>query len=338
MKILIDYDCNILYSSQYIDYLRNNFKIFFKKTPFNSLAQKENLFLFSGVCDNGLLNFVIDFADSPLINEQAYKWSHVYGKINYNIISGNYSDIVKLVKLSPSFGVNIWNKYEALFYTIFHYVKFYPVSDFKKLLSNYLNQQSRLPLSKYIYNTSKNNYIFFASTLWNRQNHCIEESETNYYRANFIKACKSNTNVIFEGGFAPNKYREGYEDLFNEDIISLNEYIEKTKQSACVFNTPAVFSCHGWKLGEYLALGKAIISTPLKNELPVPLENGINVHIVSGEIDSIKNAIDKICSDDIYRKKLETGAYQYWLEYGQPQKSINKLFEKIDISLIKPVV
>ena len=40
----------------------------------------------------------------------------------------------------------------------------------------------------------------------------------------------------------------------------MNEWISKTKQSAIVFNTPAFWSCHGWKLGEYLAMGKCIIS------------------------------------------------------------------------------
>jgi glycosyltransferase involved in cell wall biosynthesis len=323
MKILIDYNCNISYSSQYIEYLRDNFDI-----SFNS-AQFASLFLFTVINGNKVYNFVIDFADSSTINEIAYNWCNAYGKINYNLTDGKYSETAKLVKTAPSFGVKIWGKYAATYYMLMNYLKFYPDSDFKRLLSNYITQKNRLRLSEYTNSISDNKYIFFASTFWNKQNHCYEETETNNFRANFIRACKEIINIKFEGGFAPNTEKGIYTDLFMDKRVHVNEYIEKIKQSACVFNTPAVFSCNGWKLGEYFALGKAIISTPLKNDLPSPLEHGINVHFVSGEEAEMTDAIEKICSDDDYRKKLEQGAHQYWLDFGHPKNAINNLFGKV---------
>ena len=331
MKILIDYNCNILYSSQYIYYLRNNFDISFKKSPYNSIKQKDNLFLFSVVKEDDLYNFVIDFADSSRINENAYIWCNVYGKINYNLTNGKYSDTSKLVIIPPSFGVKIWGIYNVLHRTLFHYLKFYPNSGFKNLLSNYITQKNRLTLSEYRNQNSDNKYIFFTATLWNKQNHCYDETEMNNYRANFIRACKRIPDIKFEGGFAPNTEKGMYTDLFMDNRITINEYVEKINRSACVFNTPAVFSCHGWKLGEYLALGKAIISTPLKNELPKPLEHGINVHFVSGEESEMIDVIKRICLDNDYRRKLETGAYQYWRDYGHPKNAINNLFERVNI-------
>jgi len=335
MKIFIDYNCNILYASLYIEHLRNNFEISFEKAPFDLLPQKENLLLFSVVGSNKLFNFVIDFADSSAINELAYEWCDAYGKVNYNLISGNYFDIIKIVKISPSFGVKIWGKYTAIFYTILHYLKFYPASDFRRLLSNYISQKNRLMISEYRNHTSDSKYIFFASTLWNKQNHNSEEVETNNYRGNFIRACRKNANIKFEGGFAPNSEMGIYEGLFMRNRVSIKEYVEKISRSACAFNTPAVFSCHGWKLGEYLALGKAIISTPIKNELPTPLEHGVNIHIVTGDETEINEAIKKIFSEDNYRKKLESGAYQYWLDYGLPKNAINDLFKKVNLNMLK---
>ncbi len=67
--------------------------------------------------------------------------------------------------------------------------------------------------------------------------------------------------------------------------IPFTEYMTKLKSSLVIFNTPAVFGCHGWKLAEFRALGKAIISTPLTRELPSPLEHGTHVHFVDGSID-----------------------------------------------------
>jgi len=333
MKVFIDFNCNILYSSQYIDILRSDYKLSYKKSPYNAIKQKENLFLFS-LNDRGKhFNFVIDFADSPTINLEAYGWSDAYGKINFNLISGNYPDTSKIVKISPSFGVKIWEKYTALYYAILNILRYYPGINIKKLLSGYLMQRNRLSLSEYTRYKSDKNYIFFASTLWNKENHCYEESETNNFRADFIRSCKSIDSINFEGGFAPNIDNAVYPDLFMPARISIQDYIEKTRRSACVFNTPAVFSCHGWKLGEYLALGKAIISTPLKNELPVPLEHGLNVHFISGDKDEIREAVRRICTDDHYRITLENGAYKYWLTYGHPKNAINELFKKANLIL-----
>ena len=54
-------------------------------------------------------------------------------------------------------------------------------------------------------------------------------------------------------------------------MMSVTISCERTARSAVVFNCPAVHGCLGWKLGEYLTLRKAIISTDLGRRLPAPL-------------------------------------------------------------------
>jgi len=92
------------------------------------------------------------------------------------------------------------------------------------------------------------------------------------------------------------------------------EFIQKTKASAVVFITPAVARCLSWRLGEYLALGKAIVATPIERLLPAPLIHGKHIHYVEASLESIKNAVQLICQDDAYRRKLEQGAREYYLE------------------------
>jgi hypothetical protein len=57
-----------------------------------------------------------------------------------------------------------------------------------------------------------------------------------------------------------------------------------------VIKTHSVQNCHGWNLGEYLALGKAIVSTPLSSNLPEKLVHGKNIHFISN-ISELKVAI-----------------------------------------------
>ena len=48
---------------------------------------------------------------------------------------------------------------------------------------------------------------------------------------------------------------------------------------------------------------KTIISTPLINDLAVPLEHGKNIPFVSSDMEDIKYAIDYIIRNDSYSKK-----------------------------------
>lgn len=74
-----------------------------------------------------------------------------------------------------------------------------------------------------------------------------------------------------------------------------------------------------------MALGKAIVSLPLVNDLPEPLVHGENIHFVENNVKAIKEAILKIKNDDDYRAKLEKGAREYWEKYGTSTKSLELL-------------
>jgi glycosyltransferase involved in cell wall biosynthesis len=114
---------------------------------------------------------------------------------------------------------------------------------------------------------------------------------------------------------------------------TLKDYIEKTKLSAFVFNTPAVLNCHGWKLGEYLAMGKAIISTPLSNEVPGELKHGKNIHVIANN-EEMGTAINLLLRDTTYRKSLEAGARKYYLNYADPAAVIKNILKaEVDRSM-----
>jgi hypothetical protein len=110
---------------------------------------------------------------------------------------------------------------------------------------------------------------------------------------------------------------------------SINDYLRKTKKSEVVFNTPAVHDCHGWKLGEYLAMGKAIISTELSNKLPKELINGENFHLIKTEKE-LEQALKFINENNKYRETLEKGSKNYYKKNVTPVKVIGYIIEKIN--------
>ncbi|GIV76555.1 MAG: hypothetical protein KatS3mg050_0949 [Litorilinea sp.] len=262
--------------------------------------------------------------DHARLDSRALRWCDCYGIVNYAPEAGWEEDFPKVVPIGPSFGIRSWGwrstLYHALRWQAFTRCRS-PHSCLKFIL-DYRNQLlNRLPETAYVPGRSEANYVFYVSWPWKKH------PEVNPPRERFIRACKSIPGLRFEGGFAPRRRKDvpGIEDITAPKRYPLREYIQKVKRSAVVFNCPAVHHCLGWKLGEFLALGKAIVSIPLKRKMPAPLVHGTHIHYVEDSIEAIRDAIQTIIHDEEYRRHLEINARRYYLEHLAPEKVIGKL-------------
>lgn len=177
-----------------------------------------------------------------------------------------------------------------------------------------------MPLACYQYTSAMEKFVFFTGSIWKN------EAVTNEARAAFITACRKNMSIVFEGGFAPRNDGNGmgFGDLILSKRYQLKEYFVKIKQSAVAFNTPAVLSCHGWKLAEFLALGKAIITTQHINDLPADLED--NVHVVYVDsLEKIEEKMTLILRNVTFKRNLEKNAKNYFDTYLTPKVVVQRL-------------
>lgn len=343
MKVIVDPVDDILYMSFYVYGLTRLFgsdNIHFSPKPFAELSTesrhtKSTRFI---VNKKGLeRRYVIHCDDTYKIHEELYNWCDVYGCVNANFEKTPSKYHKKMVSLCPSFGICCWNFPQ----TIYHAFAYLPKdgSSVRKFIGKHKRLLQRPKYSAYNFSTKtggvtewggcvSNNYIFFLSTLWYSDEWNKNDEGVNSRRANFIRACKTMDNVHFDGGLVSQGKERSSEMLFVDCLsneVSMKEWMEKTRHSALVFNTPAFWDCNGWKLGEYLAMSKCIISTPLSNDLPAPLEHGKNIHFVENTQESMRDAVEYIVSHPDYRKKLEQGARSYWEQYGTPEVSIKLL-------------
>lgn len=342
MKVFIDPRARISYASFYIEglfRLLGKAGVKFEKKYFADLIQSngkddfEHYFAFVVAENFAIKKIVIDYRDKNTLNMDALTWADIYGKVNYNkavlLESGDGSQNHKIVPIGPNFGIRIWNNHQTFFNLIKNYLNCseeLPVS-LRDFMSGYNWQRKRPRYDSYKQSLSEGDYIFFQSTLYGKRENA---SQVNRLRAAFIRACKS-TVSNFEGGLlAKPQYQEFriYKDVLAGKYFKPSEYLHKVKKSAVAFNTPAAWGCLGWKLGEFLALGKAIISTPLLNEMPFPFEHGKHVHFVHAEKD-IKCAVEKVVNDRLYRQQLEQGARAYFDKYLSPEAVARRLIERL---------
>ena len=336
-RIYINPRCSILFSSYYIlglyeIYGKENVK--FSAKYFKDLHQPrsqrsfDHYMSFILIQNDNRKRFVVDYDDKHDIDASAHEWCDVYAKINYNkaLTLEKYYD--KIVPIPPSFGVRIWSKFETLTYFVNNWIN----SGFRSLVSlsvlydDYLAQYNRAGIGAYTpvsYNSKNGHYVFMIGRLWGHQN-CIEK--TNPIRRSFVEACKS-LNVNFEGGFYSNAEHPEYE-LYKEFVFTkkmgIEEYIEKTKKSALAFNTPAVHDCHGWKLGEYLALGKAIVSTPLTNYMAHTNEVE-PPYLVVNDPAQLTESIESLMVQPEFIRRLEKQSIEYYNNYAAPNKVIETI-------------
>ena len=346
MEIIIDPRLQYNYASYYlygILCLFDRKNIRYDITPFKSLTYKNRSdynsgFAFIYKSNNIERKIFIDTEDVAKIFEDRYSWCDVYGMVNPT--NEQIQQYAKLMPIGPEFGITLFSIFRNISKCISMFIKghTYNKIPFKDYLRDYLYSNiRRRSIDKYETLVEiKPNYIFHASTLWYNK---FADTNTNMYRGEFLKSCQR-AKLEIEGGLfyiegadvlaeMPEypKYKEEYADFIYNKRLSIDEYIKTTKESILVFNTPSVCECHGWKLAEYLCMGKAIISTPLTREMPATLIHGENVHFVE-RVEDIYNAVLQIKNDDEYREKLECGARAYYEKWLAPDVVIKRIIEK----------
>ena len=327
MKAIIDPADDILYKSYYIYALEKLLGVVFKGDKFTSLSpQSRNTKSIRFIIDDGnhQRRYMISCNDSYQIIPELYDWCDVYGSVNANFEKTPTEFHSKLVSLCPSFAVRCWPLSKTFFNALFSFPQ--RGSNVRKHFGKYKRLLERQQYTEYITGTINPNYLFLCSTLWTNNEWNRNDETVNLARAHFIRACKSIEGLNFEGGFVPSKTSSN--ELFKDclcESYGTHEWLQKTQKSVCVFNTPAYWQCHGWKLGEYMALGKAIVSTPLSNDLPAPLLHGEHIHIVENSQEAMREAVSFILTHPDYRQRLETNIQSYWQQYGTPEASLHLL-------------
>lgn len=325
-KIVIDPLCNFFYAAFYIKGLQELYpgQVSFWAKPFSPLVYTSESHILAFVVKENQVEkkVVVDFGDAPTIHEPFLAWCDIYGKVNLNRVSSSYIKSDKIISLGPNYGLKIYDKKYALWLAGVNYLKTWSrVPHLKIFVSKYILSSKKVASFSFLPTTDTENKIYFLSSYWKGQ------GLTNQYRKNFIAACKAHKGIQFSGGLVLEEPLDdvSYSDVIIEKGVSYSTYLAQTQQSMVVFNTPAYHLCHGWKLGEFLAMGKAIISTPLSNELPAPLVHKEHIYIVDGSKESIQEALDELLTNPTLRHTLEQNAYAYYQTYVSPTASIKRL-------------
>lgn len=289
--------------------------------------------------DGQRIKVAIDFHDCRFHIPEAYEWCDVYAKLNLDWNTLPQQDFPKVVPIAPAAFTRIWSHSTMRWHLAANLLRcgLRPHSGRKRFKRDYEYMSSCMQIEEFEGARGREDvpapgaapYVFLVSSLWQHQ-FCMEN--TNPWRKRFMESCKE-LGCDFEGGFFPlegdNPAMEPYAHLLVKQKYRISDYFSRMTRSLFTFSTPSVHECHGIKLAEYLAMGKAIIATPITNVLPGPgLEHGKSVHIVRTD-QELKDGIRLLMEDEAYRRSISEGAMAYYDRHVSPAATVRDLVASV---------
>lgn len=262
------------------------------------------------------VRYSISANDFPTTNGTLKAWSDVHGAVNTAGETG-------VIPVGPNFAVRwLTTRQSARLLTQSLTWRRPRGWGRRGLLATLRRERQRAAWSMYQPSSApEGGKFYYQGTYW------AGHPQANMERVAYLKALRSTVGLKrVAGGLVPNGGSLPADlNWASAQYVPHPQYVEAIKRSPFVFNHPAVHGCLGWKLGEFFALGKAIISTPLANAVPGHLEHGTHWHVT--DVPGLPTAIEMLAQDGDYRRHLEVGAASYYSNEISPKRVIERLLD-----------
>ncbi|EKQ56942.1 MULTISPECIES: glycosyltransferase [unclassified Clostridium] len=180
--------------------------------------------------------------------------------------------------------------------------------------------------------------ICFLTRVWDTNSKEIENEdvrkereEINNFRVECIKACKENFKENFIGGIEDSEFARKYFSEFitkNTDITKRDKFLNILKETEICISTTGLHKSIGWKLGEYVAASRVIVSEPLYYELPGEFKNGKN-YIEFRNADELIEVLTYLINNKEKRQEIMKNNLYYYNNYVKPEMIVLNALLKV---------
>lgn len=261
---------------------------------------------------------VVDNHDPVGVNQELYDLCDLYFATNKLLDKESYNQ-GKVKPIYPHYPINIIPLYLKLFG--FNLIKLLKPKDLAREIY-ILNSRPTYKKEGDIYRHS--NYMFFSGSTWKK------EPWANQIRAEFIRACKANPDIKFEGGFIPRSDGNnfGFDNELNQIKYPPKKFSELSAKSLISFNNPAVLGAVSWRLAEYLNFSSFVLSFPFQIDLPKVPDDCEEIQYISSS-QEYPHILEKVVNDHAYHEKVAKGGKKYFDTYCTPEAQAKYILESL---------
>jgi hypothetical protein len=222
--------------------------------------------------------------------------------------------------------IGAWYRHENIRYS--------PTVLFKAL--RHIPWYSRMPLGwltekEFKHETSEGiePIILFQTMAYNPKSSAFPEDTgaVTEERAEVIRVLRRDFKGQVIAGFVPSDYvLQKYPDLVLYDNIDQHSYLGLVKRCRIAIYTRGLRDSPAFKMPEYLAAGRCIVSDPIKTMLPKPLVHGEHL-LYFRSTEELVQQCKLILQDKALQRKLSQGALRYYEEEVRPKARVLKMLE-----------
>ncbi|TNF43591.1 MAG: glycosyltransferase family 1 protein [Cytophagales bacterium] len=262
---------------------------------------------------------VIDNHDPVGVDQELYQACDAFFATNKLLNHTEYSQ-PKVKPLFPHYPVNILSLYFRLF----------GVSLLTQLKPRDLAREIYVLRSRPVYAKKGDDYhytdyVFFSGSTWKK------EAWANQIRAEFIRACKADPRIRFEGGFIPRSDGNnfGFDQELNKEKYSPKRFSELSAQSLLSLNNPAVLGAVSWRLAEYWNSSSFVISFPFATDLPRFPIPGEEIHQIK-DSSEYSGIINRVLDHPEYHEKIARGGKRFFDTYCTPESQAKYILAELN--------
>jgi hypothetical protein len=186
---------------------------------------------------------------------------------------------------------------------------------------------------------SENPEIIFFTRAWSPDRDGLpselvaERKEMNERRAECIRRLRRNFGEIFRGGFEAEEYAlANFPDCVvkEKEVTLKRNYVQNMKRASICISTTGLQGSTPWKLGEYVAGAKAIVSEPVRHVLPGDFARGEN-YLEFNSPDECVDAVRRLVDEKSMRLAMTKRNRDYYSQYLRPDKLVLNILERSDL-------
>jgi hypothetical protein len=182
------------------------------------------------------------------------------------------------------------------------------------------------PVARFLTRSSRTSglTIFFTRT-WNPEEaktpaEAEERRTMNHSRAELIRALKQALADRFAGGFQPDGYATAmYPDCLADSHTYEDKaaYLRTAAEATVCVGSRGLYDSVGWKTGEYVALGRAVVCETIEDVLPGQFGPASNYLAFEGPGECVSR-VSELREDDELRQHMMRANEAYWRSYLRP--------------------
>ncbi|MGL5766896.1 MAG: glycosyltransferase, partial [Sarcina sp.] len=205
-------------------------------------------------------------------------------------------------------------------------------------IKRFINPKKRVKIKEFEANpiiNKENPKICFMTRLWDPESPEVENEsvkneriEINKFRIACIKACKEKYGSNFIGGLYEDDFSKKTcpEFILDPHLTDRKVFLDTIKNCDICIATTGLHGSIGWKFAEYVCASRCIVSEPLVYKPSGAFEVNTNyLEFTSSE--EIINAIDSLLTDDKKRQAMMNANKEYYDNFLQPEKLMQRIIE-----------